>query len=811
MKKKDITYILGQDMDLEFMPMAPMDGIKLDAEELKTFPDIIPIVALKNTVLFPHVVLPINASREQSVEAFAYAQKHQSLVGIVTQKVIKNTDQEVGPEDLYQIGTVAKIIKQINIPDGNKAHFIMGRIRFKILEIIQSEPFIQAKVEYIDEVEYDENTDNEFKAQLEYIKELVENIINLSSNLPAELALILRNIENQKFLINYIGSNLPSPINDKQDLLEIDDLKLRADELIRLLQHELQIVEIKNEINVKTKGEIDKQQREYFLQQQLKSIKDELNGGVDNTEIADLRAKAANKKWPEYAAQAFNKAIEKLERMHPHAPEYSIMVNHATLLADLPWSEVTETDINLKKVQKSLDADHYGLKKVKERILEYLAVYKLKGDLKSPILCFVGPPGIGKTSLGASIAKAIGRPYARISLGGLHDESELRGHRKTYIGAMPGRIIQTIKKVKSSNPVIVLDEIEKMGKDHRGDPSSALLEILDPEQNSTFYDNYLELEYDLSKVLFIATANSLAEIQPALRDRMEIIQLSGYSVEEKLDIAKRHLIKKQQSLHGLDDIKINIPKDVLLYIIHHYTKESGLRDFERKIAAMMRYIAKEVVLNGHTLENITIDDVKKIFGKEIYNYEMGDQELPAGVAVGLAWTSVGGDILYIESSLSKGKGQLSLTGSLGDVMKESARTALSYLRAHADKWGIDIEELDKKDIHIHVPEGAIPKDGPSAGITLLSSLVSAITGRPLKKQFAMTGEITLRGQVLPVGGIKEKILAAKRSGIKHIILCKDNERDVLEIEPTYIKGLKMYYVEKMTEVLEIVLQNKKKK
>lgn len=811
MKKKEIIFNIGQDMDLEFMPIASTESNTVEQEERNTFPDIIPIVALKNTVLFPHVVLPINASREQSVEAFNFAQKNNSLLGIVTQKVINNGDQEVGAGDLYEIGTIAKIVKQINIPDGNKAHFIMGRMRFKILEVIQSEPFIQARVEYISEVDYEEKEDNEFKALLEYIKELVDNIINLSANLPPELSLILRNIENQKFLINYIGSNLPCPINDKQELLELNDLKERASELVKLLQHELQIVEIKNDINIKTKGEIDKQQREYYLQQQLKSIKDELNGGSESSEITELKAKAAEKDWPEHAQSAFNKSIEKLERMHPQSPEYSIMLNHASLLVELPWNHITTKDFDLKKVQKSLDDDHYGLKKVKSRILEYLAVLKLKGDLKSPILCFVGPPGIGKTSLGASIAKAISRSYARISLGGLHDESELRGHRKTYIGAMPGRIIQTIKKVNTSNPVIVLDEIEKMGKDHRGDPSSALLEILDPEQNSTFYDNYLELEYDLSKVMFIATANSLAEIQPALRDRMEIIQLSGYSVEEKLDIAKKHLIKKQQAAHGLDKRKITISKDVLLYIIHHYTKESGLRDLERKIAAIMRFIAKEEALNDNLIESISIDDIKSIFGKEIFNYEKSDDEQPAGVAVGLAWTSVGGDILYIESILTQGKGQLILTGSLGDVMKESARTALSYIRAHAEEWGIDINEMDKKDVHIHVPEGAIPKDGPSAGITMLSSIVSAFTGQPLKKQWAMTGEITLRGQVLPVGGIKEKVLAAKRSGIKNIILCEANKRDIDEIEPAYIKGLKMHYVSHMNDVIKIVLQNKKKK
>lgn len=810
MDYKDFFKNVGQDMDLEFMPIAPFGESKIDEEEIKTYPDILPIVPLKNTVLFPSVVLPINASRDQSVEAFNFAQKNNSFVGIVTQKVINNTDNEVGGDDLYEIGTIAKIIKQINIPDGNKAHFIMGRIRFRILEIIQSEPFIQARVEYIQDLEYDESTDTEFKAQLEYIKDMVDNILNLSTNMPPEIALILRNIESKKFLINYISSNLPCPIHDKQLLLEKGDLKERAKELITLLQKELQIVEIKNEINVKTKGEIDKQQREFFLQQQLKSIKDELNGGNESSEIADLKQRAENKIWPEYAKTTFEKGLEKLERMHPQAPEYSIQMNYLSLLIDLPWGKISKDDFDIKKAKKMLDADHSGLEKVKDRILEYLSVLKLKGDMKSPILCFVGPPGIGKTSLGQSIAKSINREFARISLGGMHDESELRGHRKTYIGAMPGRIIQTIKKSKVSNPVIVLDEIEKMGKDFRGDPSSALLEILDPEQNSTFYDNYLELEYDLSKVMFIATANSIAEIQPALRDRMEIISLSGYSVEEKLEIARKHLLKKQQEAHGLSHRKLTVPKVVLLYIINHYTRESGLRELERRIAAIMRYVAKAEAMEGELIDKISIEDVKKCFGKEIYDYDKDEEALPSGVAIGLAWTSVGGDILYIESSLSKGKGNLIITGNLGEVMKESARTALSYIRAHSEEWGIDIDEMDKKDIHIHVPEGAIPKDGPSAGITLLSSLVSAFSGRPLKNHFAMTGEITLRGDVLPVGGIKEKILAAKRSGIKNIVLCHQNRKDIEEINPIYIKGLKIHYVKKMNEVLKIVLQNKKK-
>lgn len=798
----------GNEMEVEFMPIAPMGEIVVDENEKASFPEILPIVALKNTVLFPSVVLPINASRNKSVEALKVATKQSNLVGIITQ--MDPNDDEPATEKLYRVGTIAKIVKQINMPDGNKAVFIMGRARFRIDEFIGSEPYFQAKVTYLEEEEIDEKKDKQYKALLASVKDLSEKIVNLSHNLPPEMALMLRNIDNNKFLINYIGSNLDSDIALKQALLEEDNLKVRTEMLVQLLQNELQMAELKNEINVKTKGEMDKQQREYFLQQQMKSIKDELEGDHTNPEVRELLLKAEGKAWPIHAQVAFHKGIDRLEKTHPHAPDYPIQFNYLSLIVELPWDEVTTDDFDLNKANKILDKEHYGLEKVKDRILEYLAVLKLKGDLKSPILCFVGPPGIGKTSLGQSIAKAINRKFVRISLGGMHDESELRGHRKTYIGAMPGRIIQSLNKVKSSNPVFILDEVEKMGKDFRGDPSTALLEILDPEQNNTFYDNYLELDYDLSKVMFITTANSLSEIQPALRDRMEIIHLSGYSVEEKKEIAKKHLIPKQKKAHAMDTYKFAFTKDGLEHLIQHYTRESGLRELDRNIAAVMRFLAKDIALGNEIVSKIDKDVIEQIFGKPKYTYEQYQIGNPPGVAVGLAWTQMGGEILFIESLLSKGKGTLTLTGNLGEVMKESAITALTYLKSNAAQYGIDADLFENNNIHIHVPEGAIPKDGPSAGVTMLSALASVYTQRPLRQYLAMTGEITLRGQVLPVGGIKEKILAAKRAGLKEIMLCEQNRKDVEEINAAFIKGLKFHYVRTMDEVLTVALMKKKK-
>lgn len=686
----------------------------------------------------------------------------------------------------------------------------MGRARFRIEEMIGEAPYFQARVTYLEDEEPNALEDKEYIALMSSVRDLADNIVNLSSNFPPEVSLMLKNIDNDKFLINYISTNIGTSIQTKQNLLEEPNLKVRAEKLVSLLQSELQIAELKNEINVKTKGELDRQQREYFLQQQLKSIKDELEGESGNIEVKELLAKAEGKDWPAHVAEAFEKGIARLEKIHPHAPDFPIQYNYLSLLTELPWNEVTTDDFDLDRAEEILDADHYGLEKVKDRILEYLAVLQHKGDLKSPILCFVGPPGIGKTSLGQSIARAINRKYVRMSLGGLHDESELRGHRKTYIGAMPGRIIQSLKKVKSSNPVFILDEIEKMGKDFRGDPSTALLEILDPEQNNTFYDNYLELDYDLSKVMFIATANSLNDIQPALRDRMEIIQLSGYSVEEKLEIARKHLVPKQKAAHGLERFKFNINKDALEYLIHAYTRESGLRELDRNIAAVMRHAARKLVKDAGALKKVDKALIREIFGKERYTYEQYQRGNPPGVVVGLAWTYLGGDILFIESVLSPGKGNLTLTGNLGDVMKESAMTALTYIKSKAADYGIDPKIFEENNIHIHVPEGSIPKDGPSAGVTMLSALGSVLTGRALRPFLAMTGEITLRGQVLAVGGIKEKILAAKRAGLKTIMLPAANEKDVDEIKAEYLKGLSFHYVDTMEEVLDFALMPMKK-
>lgn len=797
-----IDMFFGQsEQEMEFMPIVPLGEEEMDEQEKGKLPTDVPIIALRNTVLFPNVVLPITVAREKSVKAIAEAQKHGKWIGVVAQKDGNNDDPT--PDDMYTVGTLAKIVKQIKMPDGNTTVFIMGRIRFRIDSFIQSEPYYTAKIKLQDDV-FPKN-DASFDALISSIKDYSEKILQQSPNLPHETGIVLRNIEQQSFLMHFIASNINAKLTEKQSLLEEDDIQVRAERLLQMLQSELQLVELKNEITNKTRADIDKQQREYFLQQQLKSIREELGGDPNEREIKDLQKRAESIQWPEAAKELFRKNIEKLERMHPSTPDYSVIYNHLDLMLDLPWDQTTEDSYDLKRAQKILDNDHYGMDKIKERILEYLAVLKLKGDMKSPILCFVGPPGIGKTSLGRSIANAIQRKYVRLSLGGLHDESELRGHRKTYIGAMPGRIIQSLRKIKSANPVFILDEIDKIGKDFRGDPSSALLEVLDPEQNSTFYDNYLELEFDLSKVLFIATANSLSDIQPALRDRLEIIQLSGYSTEEKVEIAKRHLIPKQKELHGLNKTTLRFPDKVIQKMIQEYTRESGVRELDRLTAAIMRNVALQVAMNGKA--NATIDnaEIEKVLGKPKFNNDIYTKGHPPGVVVGLAWTYVGGDILFIETSLSRGKGTLTLTGNLGNVMKESASTALSYLKAHSMEYGIAPEKFDEYNIHIHVPEGAVPKDGPSAGITMLTSLASAFTGRKVKPYFAMTGEITLRGQVLPVGGIKEKVLAAKRAGIKDIILCEQNHKDVEEINKAYIKGVRFHYVSEMSQVLNIAL------
>ena len=682
----------------------------------------------------------------------------------------------------------------------------MGRMRFKVEAYTQVDPFYTAQVRYLDDV-YPQK-DASFDALISSIKDYSEQIAQLSPNMPNEASIVLRNIEQQSFLMHFVASNISAKLPDKQGMLEENDIRSRAEKLLSLLQSELQLVELKNEITNKTRTDIDKQQREYFLQQQLKSIRDELGGDPNEREIKDLQKRAEGVKWTEAAKELFKKNIEKLERMHPSTPDYSVIYNHLDLMLDLPWGTYTEDSYDLHNAQKVLDDDHYGMDKIKDRIVEYLAVLKLKGDMKSPILCFVGPPGIGKTSLGRSIASAIKRKYVRLSLGGLHDESELRGHRKTYIGAMPGRIIQQLRKIKSANPVFILDEIDKLGKDFRGDPSSALLEILDPEQNNSFYDNYLELEFDLSKILFIATANSLSDIQPALRDRLEIIQLSGYSPEEKTEIAKRHLLPKQKELHGLGKVPLRFPDKVLAKIIQEYTRESGVRELDRLLASVMRSVAKQVAMNEKVVPQVTPDQIEQVLGKPRYSNDIYTKGHPPGVVVGLAWTAAGGDILFIETLLSKGKGALTLTGNLGNVMKESTSTALTYLKAHAAEYSIPPEKFGEWDIHVHVPEGATPKDGPSAGITMLTSLASAFTGRKVKPYIAMTGEITLRGQVLPVGGIKEKMLAAKRAGIRDIIMPKQNEKDVEEINKEYIKGLTFHYVADVADVLGLALVKK---
>jgi len=791
----------AQDDEMDFVPIIPMNESEAENIDESSIPEELPILPLRNTVLFPGVVIPITVGRDKSIKAVNEAYKTDKLVGVLAQKDSSVEDPQVG--DLVEIGTVAKIIKLIKMPDGGTTVIIQGRIRFKLNKITEEDPYFKGSIELLKEDTIE--NDQHFDASISSLKDLAAQIIALSPNIPSEAGIILKNIENPSFLIHFIGSNLNSELKEKQELLETNDLKLRTEKLMFLLQRELQFAELKNKVTNKTKSELDKQQRDYFLQQQLKSIKEELGGESNDRELMELRRKAETKDWPIAAKEFFKKNIEKLDRMHPSTPDYSTVYNHVDLMLDLPWNEITKDNYDLKRAKKILDQDHFGMDKIKERIIEYLAVLKLKGDMKSPILCFVGPPGIGKTSLGKSIANAIGRKYVRLSFGGLHDESEIRGHRKTYIGAMPGRVLQSLRKVKTSNPVMILDEVDKIGKDFRGDPSSALLEVLDPEQNHTFYDNYLEIEYDLSKVLFIATANDVSSIQPALRDRMEIIDLSGYAIKEKVEIAKRHLLPKQKEAHGLKNIPFKIKDAVLENVVENYTRESGVRELDRQLASIMRSLAKDYATNAKVKAEVTVSDLEKMLGKPRYSNEIYKTAIIPGVAVGLAWTYTGGDILFIECLLSEGKGELKLTGNLGNVMKESATTALSYLNANAKKWNIDPEIFATKNIHIHVPEGAIPKDGPSAGVTMLTALASAFTGRKVKSYLGMTGEITLRGLVLPVGGIKEKVLAAKRAGLKELVLCWQNEKDVLEINSDFIKGIDFHYIKNMQQLFDLVL------
>lgn len=792
--------------DAELIPlMTPEDEDAMHKEEL---PPTLPILPLRNTVLFPGVVIPITAGRDKSIKLINETNSGSKVVGVVSQK----EEVEENPElkDINTIGTVARILRVLKMPDGNTTVIIQGKKRFEVAEVMTSEPYMTATIREVPEAR-PARENEEFKAIIESIKELALDIIKDSPNIPSEASFAIKNIESSSFLINFVSSNLNISVAEKQALLEINDLKDRALETLRFMNMELQKLSLRNDIQSKVESDINQQQREYFLQQQMKTIQEELGGTSHEAEIEEMRQKAKTKKWKEEVANHFDKEIAKLQRMNPQVAEFGIQRNYLDLLLDLPWEEYSNDQFDLKRARKILDRDHYGLDDVKKRIIEYLAVLKLRNDMKSPILCLYGPPGVGKTSLGKSIAEALGREYVRMSLGGLRDESEIRGHRKTYIGAMPGRIIQSLKKAGTSNPVFVLDEIDKLAMGSQGDPSSAMLEVLDPEQNSEFYDNFLELGYDLSKVMFIATSNSLSTIQPALRDRMEIINVSGYTIEEKVEIAKQHLLPKQLKEHGLDSSHLKIAKPQLEKIVEGYTRESGVRGLEKQIAKMVRHAAMKIAMEDPyevKVHNEMIIDVLGAPKLERDKYENNDV---AGVVTGLAWTRVGGDILFIESILSKGKGQLTMTGNLGKVMKESATIALEYIKSNATLLNINPDIFDSYNIHIHVPEGATPKDGPSAGITMLTSLVSLFTQRKVKKSLAMTGEITLRGKVLPVGGIKEKILAAKRARIKEILLCEDNRRDVEEIKPEYLKGLTFHYVTDMSQVLDKALTQQKVK
>ncbi len=784
----------------DITPMFSLDE-EDEANQSEQYPQVLPILPLKNTVLFPSIVTPITIGRDKSIRAVQRAYEEHRYIGVLSQRDMKI--ENPGFRDLYHVGTVARILKMLRMPDGSTMAILQGRKRFQVREIVSEEPYLSALIELL---EYTQPRNKlEFRALISSIRDTAKQIIELSPHIPSEAVVMLKNITNDNFLLNFIVSNLNIKLEEKQAILEINSLKEKANRILQHMDAELQLLELKDQIEAKVRSDIEKQQRDYFLSQQLKTIQEELGQNPQEEEINALLERARKKKWSKNVEEAFHREINKLRRINPQIAEYSIGLTYLETLLDLPWQEYTKDDFDLRRVKAVLDRDHYGLTKVKERILEHLAVLKLKGDMKAPILCLVGPPGVGKTSLGQSIAKALRRKYVRMSLGGLHDEAEIRGHRRTYIGAMPGRIIQSLKKCKSSNPVFILDEIDKVGKDFRGDPSSALLEVLDPEQNTTFYDNYLELEYDLSKVLFIATANTLSTIQPALLDRMEIIEIAGYSQEEKMEIARRHLIPQQRKEHGLKPNQVRITDRALAHIIRHYTAESGVRNLNREIGSVMRYVAKKVAMEEPYDAVIRPEHIHDILGPTKFDAEVYQKQQVPGVAIGLAWTSVGGDILFIEASLNKGSGRLQLTGNLGDVMKESATTALSFIKAHAAELSIDPEVFDKTDIHIHVPEGAIPKDGPSAGVTMLTALTSAFTRRPVKPFLAMTGEITLRGKVLPVGGIKEKILAAKRAGLREVLLCKDNQKHVLEIEPDYIKGLTFHYVDTMAEVLDIAL------
>ena len=790
------------DEDSELIPLMTSDDEEAISKE--SLPDSLPILPLKNTVMFPGVVIPITASRDKSIKLIKDSNVNDKLIGVVSQKDSKV--QSPSLSDIHPTGTVAKILRVLKMPDGNVTVIIQGKKRFSIEQIVTEEPYIKAKIKEIQELKPEKNN-KEFNATIESIKDIALKIIDENPNIPSEASFAIKNIQSDSFLVNFVCSNMNLSVNEKYKILNTSDLNERALMCLKQMNVELQRLSLKNDIQSKVRSDLDKQQREYFLHQQLKTIQEELGGVSYDEEINEMRIKATKKKWSKEVNEHFTKELSKLQRMNPQVAEYSIQRNYLDIYLELPWNEFSKDNFDLKRAQKILDRDHYGLKDVKRRIIEHIAVLKLRNDMKSPILCLNGPPGVGKTSLGKSIAEALGREYVRISLGGLRDESEIRGHRKTYIGAMPGRIIQSLKKAKTSNPVFVLDEIDKLSIGSQGDPSSAMLEVLDPEQNTSFYDNFIEQGFDLSKVMFIATSNNIGNVQPALRDRMEIVQVSGYTIEEKYQIARKHLIPKQIKEHGLQNNIVKLNKHSLIKVIEGYTRESGVRGLEKMIAKIIRNVAKSIALEEDYSSIITLEDINEILGVSISKDKYENNDV-AGVVTGLAWTQFGGDILFIESALSKGKGNLSITGNLGKVMKESATIALEYIKSNADLLSIDVNLLTKYNIHIHVPEGATPKDGPSAGITMLTSLVSLLSQKRVKSKLAMTGEITLRGKVLPVGGIKEKILAAKRAKIKEIILSEENRKNINEIDREYLKGLTFHYVSQMHEVLDIAITNK---
>ena len=798
----DMMSLQNIDEDSDLIPLMTSDDEEAISKE--SLPDTLPILPLKNTVMFPGVVIPITASRDKSIKLINDSNTKDKLIGVVSQKDSKV--QSPSLSDIHPTGTVAKILRVLKMTDGNVTVIIQGKKRFSIEQIVSEEPYITAKIKEIQELKPDKNN-KEFGATIESIKDIALKIIEENPNIPSEASFAIKNIQSDSFLVNFVCSNMNLNVDEKYKILNTSDLNKRALMCLKQMNVELQRLSLKNDIQSKVRSDLDQQQREYFLHQQLKTIQEELGGVSYDEEINEMRIKATKKKWSKEIKDHFKKELSKLQRMNPQVAEYSIQRNYLDIYLELPWNEYSKDNFDLKRAQKILDRDHFGLKDVKRRIIEHIAVLKLRNDMKSPILCLNGPPGVGKTSLGKSIAEALGREYVRISLGGLRDESEIRGHRKTYIGAMPGRIIQSLKKAKTSNPVFVLDEIDKLSIGNQGDPSSAMLEVLDPEQNTSFYDNFIESGFDLSKVMFIATSNNIANVQPALRDRMEIVQVSGYTIEEKFQIAKKHLIPKQIKEHGLKKNIIKINKSSAVKIIEGYTRESGVRGLEKQIAKIIRNIAKSIALEEKFSSNISLEDVNKILGVSISKDKYENNEV-AGVVTGLAWTQFGGDILFIESALSKGKGNLSITGNLGKVMKESATIALEYIKSNAKELSIDADVLTKYNIHIHVPEGATPKDGPSAGITMLTSLVSLFTQKRVKSKLAMTGEITLRGKVLPVGGIKEKILAAKRAKITEIILCEENRKNIDEIDSLYLNGLTFHYVSNMNQVLDIAITSK---